>query len=64
MFVEVCARESGSVTYIAELTGMSKETVRKQLKAANAGKSGRSRPRQKAREDLIPKLRKYLIASV
>gem|GEM_PF-5756762 len=60
LFVDVCGRKAGSVTYIAEVLGTTDETVRKALKAAHAGEGERKRPKKKAYEEMMPRIREYL----
>ncbi len=64
LFVDVCGRKAGAVTYIAEVLGTTDETVRKQLKAANAGEGEKHRPRKKAHDEMIPKIEEYLIQNL
>ena len=64
LFVEICGRQAGAVTYIAEVLGTTDETVRKELKAANAGKGEKNRPRKKAHDEMIPKIKEYLIQNL
>jgi DNA-binding NtrC family response regulator/PAS domain-containing protein len=70
MFKDICGRESGAITYIAELLGISQGTVRQALKAAYPGQSRtweslkKSRPRKGAREELIPRMKKYFLEKI
>ncbi|MBI5249605.1 MAG: sigma 54-interacting transcriptional regulator [Desulfomonile tiedjei] len=61
IFVDVCGRESGSVTYIASILGTSDEKVRQLLNETRAGEAKRGRPRKSAPEEIISKIQAYLV---
>jgi DNA-binding NtrC family response regulator len=65
MFEEVCGRESGATTYIAELLGISQGTVRQVLDAACPERPRKkARPRKGARKELKTRLEKYLLEKI